>query len=178
MSVEDHLYEANGVARVSGAVPPPPLARAAAGEYLTFRLGNEDYAIDILKVQEIRGYDAITAIPNTPGFIKGVTNLRGIIVPIVDLRLKFNVGAARYDASTVVIILNIANRVVGIVVDSVSDVLTLTDEHIKQVPEFSTTLDTAYIRGMGAIDEQMLILVDIELLMTGTDMALVDRTVH
>ena len=178
MSVEDHPFEATGVARVPAVVPLPPLARAAAGEYLTFRLGNEDYAIDILKVQEIRSYDAITAIPNAPSFIKGVTNLRGIIVPIVDLRLKFNVGAARYDASTVVIILNIAKRVVGIVVDSVSDVLTLTGEQIKPVPEFATTLDTAYIRGMGPVDEQMLILVDIELLMTGTDMALVDRAVH
>ncbi len=177
MSVDTPLHPA----------PTPPLpaagsllpqSRAAAGEYLTFRLGSEDYAIDILKVQEIRGYDAITAIPNSPSFIKGVTNLRGIIVPIVDLRLKFNVGAARYDSSTVVIILNIANRVVGIVVDSVSDVLTLSDAQIKPVPEFSATLDTAYIRGLGTVDQQMLILVDIELLMTGAEMALVDRTVH
>ena len=98
---------------------------AGASEYLTFRLGNEEYGIDILKVQEIRGYDAVTAIANAPGFIKGVINLRGIIVPIVDLRIKFNVGEATYDQFTVVIILNVAHRVVGIVVDSVSDVLTL-----------------------------------------------------
>ncbi len=107
----------------------PTSATVAVGtdarEYLTFRLGKEEYGIDILKVQEIRSYDAVTAIANAPEFIKGVVNLRGTIVPIVDLRIKFNVGDAHYDAFTVVIILNIARRVVGVVVDSVSDVLTL-----------------------------------------------------
>ena len=148
-------------------------------EYLTFRLGQEEYGIDILKVQEIRGYDAVTAIANAPAFIKGVINLRGVIVPIVDLRLKFHVGDARYDAFTVVIILNIARRVVGVVVDSVSDVLTLAAGQIKPAPEFaSATLDTRYILGLGTVDERMLILVDIEHLMTGADMALMDQTTH
>jgi purine-binding chemotaxis protein CheW len=160
---------------------PATAGVASAGndrEYLTFRLGHEEYGIDILKVQEIRGYDAVTAIANAPAFIKGVVNLRGIIVPIVDLRIKFNVGEARYDAFTVVIILNIAQRVVGIVVDSVSDVLTLQAGQIKPAPEFATTLNTDYITGLGTIDERMLILVDIEQLMTGADMALVDKTVQ
>jgi purine-binding chemotaxis protein CheW len=158
----------------SAAVP----AGVAAREYLTFRLGQEEYGIDILKVQEIRGYDAVTAIANAPEFIKGVINLRGSIVPIVDLRLKFNVGDAQYDQFTVVIILNIARRVVGVVVDSVSDVLTLRAGEIKPAPEFATTLNTQYILGLGTVDERMLILVDIEHLMTGTDMALMDSSTH
>lgn len=147
-------------------------------EYLTFRLGNEEYGIDILKVQEIRGYDAVTSIANAPAFIKGVINLRGIIVPIVDLRIKFGVGAAHYDPFTVVIILNIGRRVVGVVVDSVSDVLTLASAEVKAAPEFAATLNTEYITGLGTVDERMLILVDIERLMTSADMALTDDAVH
>jgi purine-binding chemotaxis protein CheW len=160
----------------------PTSATVAVGtdarEYLTFRLGKEEYGIDILKVQEIRSYDAVTAIANAPEFIKGVVNLRGTIVPIVDLRIKFNVGDAHYDAFTVVIILNIARRVVGVVVDSVSDVLTLQGGQIKPAPEFATTLNTQYILGLGTVDERMLILVDIEQLMTGADMALMADVVH
>ena len=154
------------------------IVAAGASEYLTFRLGNEEYGIDILKVQEIRGYDAVTAIANSPSFIKGVINLRGIIVPIVDLRIKFNVGDATYDQFTVVIILNVAGRVVGAVVDSVSDVLTLQAAQIKPAPEFSSMLNTQFIMGLGTVDERMLILVDIENLMTSADMALVDVTTH
>jgi purine-binding chemotaxis protein CheW len=162
--------------RASGAA-----AAADAGserEYLTFRLGNEEYGIDILKVQEIRGYDAVTAIANAPAFIKGVINLRGIIVPIVDLRIKFGVGSAHYDQFTVVIILNIGKRVVGVVVDSVSDVLTLSGQQVKAAPEFATTLNTEYITGLGTVDERMLILVDIERLMSSADMALMDQTIQ
>jgi purine-binding chemotaxis protein CheW len=156
----------------------PPTVDSVAREYLSFRLGNEEYGIDILKVQEIRGYDAVTAIANAPAFIKGVVNLRGIIVPIVDLRIKFNVGEAHYDQFTVVIILNIAQRVVGIVVDSVSDVLTLQAGQIKPAPEFATTMNTQFILGLGTVDERMLILVDIGYLMTGADMALMDPTLQ
>jgi len=148
---------------------------AAGGEFLTFTLGAEEYGMDILKVQEIRGYDAVTAIANTPAFIKGVINLRGIIVPIVDLRIKFNLGKVDYDQFTVVIILNLGTRVVGVVVDSVSDVLTLTHEQIKAAPSLSTSLDTRYIMGLGTIDQRMLILVDIEKLMSSRDMELVDE---
>jgi len=148
---------------------------AAGGEFLTFTLGAEEYGMDILKVQEIRGYDAVTAIANTPAFIKGVINLRGIIVPIVDLRIKFNLGKSDYDQFTVVIILNLAARVVGIVVDSVSDVLSLTAEQIKAAPALSASLDTHYIMGLGTVDERMLILVDIEKLMSSNEMALVDE---
>jgi len=143
-------------------------------ELLTFTLGNEEYGIDILKVQEIRGYDAVTTIANTPDFIKGVINLRGIIVPIVDMRIKFRLGKVEYDQFTVVIILNVANRVVGIVVDGVSDVIALTAEQLKPAPEFSGGLDTQYIMGLGTVDERMIIVMDIEKLMTSRDMELVE----
>ena len=143
-------------------------------EFLSFRLGAEEYGIEILKVQEIRGWEQPTTIANTPAFIKGVINLRGIIVPIVDLRLKFRLGEAKYDEFTVVIILSVARRVVGVVVDAVSDVLTLSPGQIKPAPEFSAALETQFITGLGTIEERMLILLDIEKLMTGKDMQLVD----
>jgi purine-binding chemotaxis protein CheW len=151
-------------------------AKGGAGaEFLSFRLGTEEYGIDILKVQEIRGYDAVTRIANTPEFLKGVINLRGTIVPIIDLRIKFGLGNPVYDEFTVVIILNVASRIVGVVVDSVSDVLTLTDEQMRPAPEFSAALDTQYVIGLGAIDDRMLILVDIEKLIGSRDMGLVDE---
>lgn len=154
-------------------------AEIEASEFLTFRLGIESYGIEILKVQEIRGYEVPTAIANAPDFIKGVINLRGVIVPILDLRIKFRLEQANYDEFTVVIILNVAGRVVGVVVDSVSDVLTLATESIRPTPEFASgTFDTKYITGLATVDERMLILLDIEKLMTGADMALVDSSVH
>ena len=146
----------------------------ASRELLTFTLGAEEYGLDILKVQEIRGYDAVTAIANAPEFIKGVINLRGIIVPIVDLRIKFHLGRIEYDQFTVVIILNVASRVVGIVVDGVSDVIALTADQIKPAPEFSAALDTQYITGLGTVDERMIIVMDIEKLLSSRDMELFD----
>ncbi len=158
----------------SNATAPNP----AAGEYLTFVLGQEEYGLEILKVQEIRGYDTVTQIANTPEFIKGVINLRGKIVPIVDLRIKFKLGKVEYNEFTVVIILNLGGRVVGIVVDGVSDVMALQDEQIKEVPTLVTSIDTKYIMGLATVEEQMLILVDIEQLMTSPEMELVDAVVH
>jgi purine-binding chemotaxis protein CheW len=146
-----------------------------SNEFLTFTLGKEEYGLDILKVQEIRGYDAVTAIANSPAFIKGVINLRGIIVPIVDMRIKFNLGKVEYNEYTVVIILNVANRVVGMVVDGVSDVITLKPDQIKPAPEFGSAFDTRYLTGLGTVDNRMLILVDIEKLMSGRDMGLMDK---
>ena len=148
---------------------------AIGSEFLTFTLGNEEYGMDILKVQEIRGYDAVTTIANTPEFIKGVINLRGTIVPIVDLRIKFHLGTVEYNQLTVVIILNLGHRVVGIVVDSVSDVLALTPEQIRPAPDLSAGLDTRYLMGLGTLGERMLILVDIEKLMSSHEMALMDQ---
>jgi purine-binding chemotaxis protein CheW len=149
----------------------------AAGEYLTFRLGEEEYGIDILRVQEIRSYEAPTRIANAPAFIKGVVNLRGVIVPIVDLRIKLGCTSAEYNAFTVVIVLNVKGRVVGAVVDSVSDVLELAADAIKPAPELSCTVDSGFITGIGSIAERMLILMDIESLMASADMGLMDAAV-
>jgi len=154
------------------------MTKSAAGEYLTFVLGSEEYGLEILKVQEIRGYDSVTQIANTPDFIKGVVNLRGKIVPIVDLRIKFHLGKVEYDEFTVVIILNLSGRVVGIVVDGVSDVMALNEEQIRDVPSLVTSIDTKYIVGLATVEQQMLILVDIEQLMSSPEMALLDAVVH
>ncbi len=143
-------------------------------EYLTFRLGGEEYGIDILKVQEIRGYERPTRIANAPEFIRGVINLRGDIVPIVDLRIKFNLGEAQYNETTVVIILNVGERVVGVVVDSVSDVLELASDQIREAPEMSGGVDASYIVGLGTIDDRMLIMIDIEKLVSDPQFALVE----
>ncbi|MFP5505484.1 MAG: chemotaxis protein CheW [Gammaproteobacteria bacterium] len=146
-----------------------------AQEYLAFTLGREEYGIDILRVQEIRGSEPVTRIANAPEFIKGVVNLRGTIIPIVDLRIKFHLGEPTYDQFTVVIILNIAGRVVGIVVDSVSDVTTLTPSQIKPPPEMGTVFDSDCLIGLGTLNERMLILVDIDKLMTSPDMGLNEK---
>lgn len=146
-------------------------------EFLVFTLGEQEYGIDILKVQEIRGFDmqAITRIANAPVFMKGVTNLRGVIVPIVDLRVKFNLDNVAYTPATVVVILNLSSRVVGVVVDGVSDVLVLRSEQLSAAPQFGSVFSTEYLLGIGTVGERMLILVDIENLMTSDEMRLVDR---
>ena len=153
-------------------------AEAENREFLVFSLGDEEYAIDILKVQEIRGYENVTRIANAPDFIKGVTNLRGVIVPIVDLRIKIHLDNVEYGGQTVVIVVNVADRIVGIVVDGVSDVMTLTPDQIKPAPEFGVTLSSDFLSGLGSLDDRMLVLVDIDKLLTSEEMALVDSTSH
>jgi purine-binding chemotaxis protein CheW len=156
-------------------------ATAPSREFLTFRLGEEEYGIDILRVQEIRSYEQPTRIANAPSFIKGVVNLRGVIVPIIDLRLKLGCSSAEYNTFTVVVVLNVKGRVVGAVVDSVSDVLELSREQIKPAPSLSTGVDGSYITGIGAVksghgeseSERMLVLIDIEGLMSSADMGLI-----
>jgi len=167
MSATDAITPArgNGARDLNGA-------KELEQEFLTFTLGDEEYGVDILKVQEIRGYDTVTRIPDAPDFIKGVINLRGTIVPVVDLRIKFKLGKAEYNAFTVMIILNIERRVVGMVVDSVSDVMHLMSEQIRPAPEFGGAMDTRFITGLGTLDDRMLILVDIEKLLRSQDMAL------
>ena len=154
-------------------------SRAAAGdlvdEYLTFTLGREEYGVDILKVQEIRGYDAVTRLPDAPEWIKGVINLRGAIIPVVDLRIKFRLGEPVYDGFTVMIILNVSGRVIGAVVDSVSDVTQLRPDQIRPAPELGLQVDARYIAGMGSVDQRMLILLDIERMVKSREMALVDQ---
>jgi purine-binding chemotaxis protein CheW len=148
---------------------------SAGSAYLAFKLGAEEYGIDILKVQEIRGYENVTRIANAPEFIKGVINLRGIIVPIVDMRIKFKLGAPGYDQFTVVIILSIAGRVMGMVVDSVSDVTTLEPEQIRPALQMGCAVNTDYLVGLGTVEERMLILLDIERLMSSSEMGLLQQ---
>ena len=145
-------------------------------EYLSFKLGAEEYGIDILRVQEIRSYEQPTRIANAPSFIKGVTNLRGVIVPIVDLRLKLGCASAEYNSFTVVIVLNVKGRVVGAVVDSVSDVLELQGDAVKAAPEMNSAVDLSFITGIGNVGERMLILMDIEALMSSADMGLIEAS--
>jgi purine-binding chemotaxis protein CheW len=146
-------------------------ADGAGEEFLAFTLGREEYGVDILKVQEIRGYESVTQIANAPDYIKGVINLRGIIVPIIDLRIKFRQPDVSYDQYTVVIIVDLNERTTGIVVDGVSDVLTLSAAQIKPTPHFSGELATDYIRGLGSVERRMLILVDIEKLLNIEELA-------
>jgi purine-binding chemotaxis protein CheW len=162
----------------AAAAAPASATPAAVHEFLAFTLGQEEYGIDIQKVQELRGYDAVTRIANAPDYLKGVVNLRGIIVPIVDMRIKFNLGTPSYDQFTVVIILNVAERVMGIVVDSVSDVITLAPEQVKPAPEMGAALDTDYLIGLGTLDQRMLILVDIDKLMSSEEMGLISQAVQ
>ncbi|CAM5190723.1 Purine-binding chemotaxis protein CheW OS=Castellaniella defragrans OX=75697 GN=HNR28_000438 PE=4 SV=1 [Castellaniella defragrans] len=156
-------------------IKPDPV-ETQGREFLIFTLASQEYGIDILKVQEIRGYDsqAVTRIANVPAFIKGVTNLRGVIVPIVDLRMKFNLENVEYTEQTVVVILNVRSRVVGVVVDGVSDVLILESSQISPPPQFGSAFSTEYLTGIGTINDRMLILVDIEKLMTSEEMSLVE----
>ncbi len=143
-------------------------------EALAFRLGEEEYGVDILKVQEIRGHDSLTRIANAPDFIQGVVNLRGIIVPIVDLRLRFGITATR-EQPRVVIILNVGGRVIGMVVDGVSDVVRLGPADIRPAPEMGSSFGADFLLGLGTIDERMLILLDIEALMASSELGLIDR---
>jgi purine-binding chemotaxis protein CheW len=160
--------------------PSRAKARAAGAEltalreFLAFKLGDEEYGIDILRVQEIRSYEQPTRIANAPPFIKGVVNLRGVIVPVVDMRLKFKLDSARYDSFTVVVVLNVAHRVVGMVVDAVSDVITLSPDQLRPVPEFNSAIASDHLLAVGSIDARMLILIDIEKLMTAPEMGLVN----
>ena len=153
----------------------PSAALLQTREFLAFNLGAEEFGIDILKVQEIRCYEKPTRMAGVPDFIKGVVNLRGVIVPIVDLRIKFNLPEVEYNDFTVVIVLNLHGRVVGIVVDGVSDVTSLQADQVKPAPEFSSHLDTSHVIGLGTLEDRMLILMDIERLMASPDMGLADR---
>jgi purine-binding chemotaxis protein CheW len=148
---------------------------ADAGQYLTLRLGEEEYAIDILRVQEIRSYEEPTRMVNSPSFIKGVVNLRGVIVPIVDLRLKLNIAKVEYNEFTVVIILNVRGTVIGAVVDAVADVVTLSADIIKPAPQFESAIETRFIVGLANLGERMLIVMNMEALMSNTELGMVTQ---
>jgi purine-binding chemotaxis protein CheW len=155
-----------------------PLRAGRPGEYLAFKLDREDYGIDILCVQEIRSYEAPTRMANAPDFIKGVVNLRGVIVPIIDMRIKFGQPEPRYDHLTVVIVINVGNLVLGMVVDGVSDVVSLTADQLRPVPEMSASIISDHIQAIGDLQGRMLILLDIEALMTSAESGLVSPSVH
>lgn len=155
-----------------------PIARDLPREYLAFRLGKEEYGIDILTVQEIRGYEISTQVANAPDFMKGFLNWRDIIVPILDMRIKFNLGEPNYDHLTVVIVLEIEDRFIGIVVDSVSDVMSLSPDQIRPAPSMGTMMDTDNLIGLGTLEDRMLILMDIKKLMVSPEIGLADIPSH
>lgn len=155
-----------------GGSPAATRPLADSGQYLTLRLGSEEYAIDILRVQEIRSYEEPTRMVNSPAFIKGVVNLRGVIVPIADLRLKLNVPNADYNEFTVVIILNIHGSVVGAVVDAVSDVVTLDGGAIKPAPQFETTLDSRFVVGLVTLGERTLVVMNVDVLLANAELGI------
>jgi purine-binding chemotaxis protein CheW len=168
----------HGGATPAQAASSREAAIASITEFLAFKLGAEEYGIDILRVQEIRSFEEPTRFANSPAFIKGGINLRGVIVPIIDMRIKFNLKQVTYDTFTVVIVLNIGQQVVGMVVDGVSDVITLTPDQLRPVPEFSSTIGTDHLLAIGSVGNRMLILLDIEKLMTSTEMGLIAETTH
>jgi purine-binding chemotaxis protein CheW len=147
-------------------------------EFLAFKLGEEEYGIDILRVQEIRSFEPPTRMANTPVHVLGVVNLRGVIVPIVDMRIRYQMEPVRYDTFTVVIVLNIGQRVIGMVVDGVSDVVSLTAEQLRPVPEFTSSIGSDHVLAIGSLGNRMLILLDIEKLMIGGDMGLTATRTH
>jgi purine-binding chemotaxis protein CheW len=148
-----------------------------ARQFLTFHLAGEEYGVGILTVKEIRGWTAVTAIPHSPPWLLGVINLRGVVVPIIDLRIKFNFGNAVYNETTVVIILNVGTRVAGIVVDGVSDVITLAGSDIKPAPSLGNQAETSHIIGFGTVDERMRILMDVERLLAGANLGSANATI-
>ena len=148
---------------------------AAGAEFLAFTMGQEEYGLDILKVQEIRGYEAVTTLANAPAYFKGVVNLRGVIVPVIDMRIRFNLGTPTYDQFTIVIVLNIGGNVMGMVVDSVSDVTTLSPDQIRPPPQLGSAINADYLIGLGTVDDRMLILIDIDKLMGSDDIGLARR---
>lgn len=163
------------MSQLSAPADKRAVSTSAAHEFLTFTLGDEEYGIDIQNVQELRSYDTVTRLANAPEFIKGVVNLRGVIVPIIDMRIKFSLGTPVYDQFTVVIILQIAGRVMGMVVDSVSDVITLAGDEIKPAPQMGTAINTDYLIGIGAVDQRMIMLIDIARLMSAEDIGLIEK---
>ena len=150
-------------------------AREATREVLVFVLGEEEYGVDILKVQEIRGYEKVTPIPSSPAYLKGVVNLRGTIVPVIDLRVKFGMPEPRYDSFTVVIVLRIAGRVIGIVVDSVSDVVRLAASEVKEAPRLGALVDSSFLAGLATQDDRMILLLDIEKFLSSGEMNLINQ---
>jgi len=154
---------------------PRATTREAIREVLVFVLGKEEYGVDILKVQEIRGYEKVTPLPSAPDYLKGVVNLRGIIVPVIDLRVKFGMADPTYDSLTVVVILRIASHVIGIVVDGVSDVIRLAPGDVKAAPQLGSLVDSTFLAGLATQNERMILLLDIEKFLSSGELNLLAK---
>lgn len=152
------------------------------GQYLTFMLAGEEYGVDILRVQEIKEWDGVTALPNTPLYVKGVINLRGTIVPIIDLRQRFGFDTVAYGPTTVVVVLKVlhegGSRIMGLVVDAVSDVYNITDEDLKPAPQFNSMTQANFIKGLATVNGRMLIVLDVERLLNSDELAVVDQALR
>jgi len=157
-------------------------ADADTDQYLTFILNSEEYGVDILRVQEIKGWDNVTPIPNTPDYIKGVINLRGTIVPIIDLRKRFELESIEYGPMTVVIVLKVMNddkeRIMGIVVDAVSEVYNVSPEEMKPAPDFGSVVNVEYVHGLATVDEKMVIILNIDHLLTSEELKIADNSIE
>ena len=151
------------------ANPAAPGAETAAAQYLTVNLASEEYAIDILAVREIRGWTPVTRIPQAPHYVLGVLNLRGAIVPVLDLRLRFGLAREEYTATTVTVVVTVAGRLFGVVVDAVSDVLDVQADKVRPVPDMGTAVDTEYLKGLTSIEERMVLLLDVDKLLQPQD---------
>ncbi|HET7403815.1 MAG TPA: chemotaxis protein CheW [Usitatibacter sp.] len=151
------------------------ITREATREVLVVVLGSEEYGVDILEVQEIRGYENVTPIPAAPAYVKGVVNLRGRTLPVVDLRVKFGMADPRYDAFTVVVILRLARRVIGLVVDGVSDVMALDAGEVQPAPPSGSVVESAFLEGLGSEGERKVLLLDVEKLLSAEELDLLDR---
>jgi len=150
----------------------------AATQYLTVNLADEEYGIDILAVREIRGWTSVTRIPQAPGYVLGVLNLRGAIVPVLDLRLRFGLSREEYSGTTVTVIITVAGRLFGIVVDAVSDVLDVEQSNVRPVPDMGTAVDTEYLKGLTAIGERMVLLLDADKLLQPQDAQMLDAALN
>jgi len=166
------MQASKGPTALEGGARAATAALAKSSQFLTLRLGSEEYAIDILRVQEIRSYEEPTRMVNSPGFIKGVINLRGTIVPIADLRIKLNIEEVAYNDFTVVIILNIGGTVVGAVVDAVSDVVSLSEDSIKPAPQFDSGIDEKFIVGLVTLGERTLIIMHVDALLSNAELGM------
>lgn len=148
---------------------------AEANQFLTFILAEETYGLDILKVQEIRGWSQVTQIPNAPTYIRGVINLRGEIVPILDVRRRFSMDEIEFTQTTVVIVVNVQERTIGMVVDGVSDVIDLPEEELRPAPEFGSAIDSSFVSGLASIEEKMVIILNVDEMLKGCDLLKIDQ---
>src|SRR5262249_3035846 len=151
--------------RSHAAFDPPTVSATDGAQFLTFALGDEEYGVAILNVQEIKGYAPVTPIPNTPAWVRGVMNLRGTIVPVIDLRLRLGMPATEYGPFTVIVVLAVAAKVVGAIVDSVSDVLTIPEADVQTAPDLGVGIDVRFVSGIAQANDKLVVLLDAETLL-------------